>query len=54
MKKFNYNVEIEIFRNSTQIFWGCPEGFFSKVWVSKKAPRLAKTMPGDLHDRYHL
>ena len=46
MKKINYNLEIEIFRNSTQKKIGCPEGFFLKVWVSKKAPRplLAKTM----------
>ena len=35
MKKF----EIEVFRNSTQKKIGCPEGFFFRVWVSKKAPR---------------
>ena len=38
MKKFNYKLEIEIFRNSTPKI-GCPEGFFLRVWVSKKAPR---------------
>ena len=38
MKKINYKLEIEVFRNSTQKI-GCPEGFFLRVWVSKKAPR---------------
>ena len=38
MKKFNDKLEIEIFRNSTQKN-GCPEGYFLRVWVSKKAPR---------------
>ena len=39
MKKFNYKLEIEIFRNSTLKKFGCPEGFVLRVWVSKKAPR---------------
>ena len=39
IKKFNYNLEIEISRNSTQKKFGCPERFFLRVWVSKKAPR---------------
>ena len=43
MKKFNYKLEIEIFRNSTQKYVGVPEGFFLRVWVSKKAHR-PKTM----------
>ena len=33
MRKFNYKLEIEIIRNSTQGV------FFLRVWVSKKAPR---------------
>ena len=39
MKKFNYKLEIGIFRNSTQKYLGCSEGFFLRVWVSKRAPR---------------
>ena len=39
MKKFNYKLEIEIFRNSTLKRFGCPDRFFLRVWVSKKAPR---------------
>ena len=39
MKKNNFKLEIEIFRNSTQKIFGYPEMFFSRVWVSKKAPR---------------
>ena len=40
MRKFNYKLEIEIFRNSTLKDLGVrPEGFFLRVWVSKKAPR---------------
>ena len=39
MKEFNYKLKIEIFRNSTHKKIGCPEGFFLRVWVSKKAPR---------------
>ena len=39
LKKFNYKLEIDIFRNSAQIFFRCPEGFLLRVWVSKKAPR---------------
>ena len=39
MKEFNYKLKIEIFRNSTRKKIGCPEGYFLRVWVSKKAPR---------------
>ena len=39
MKKINNKLEIEIFRKFIQKEIGCPEGFFLKVWVSKKAPR---------------
>ena len=41
MKNFNYKLEIEIFWNSTLKNLGVltPEGFFLRVWVSKKAPR---------------
>ena len=42
MKKFNYKLEIEIFRNSTQKI-GCPERFFLMVWVSKKAKTMVVT-----------
>ena len=45
MRKFNYKLQIEIFRNSTQKM-GVLRGSFLRVWVSKKAPDalLAKTM----------
>ena len=36
---FNYKLEIEIFRNFTHKKFGCPDGFFLRAWVSKKAPR---------------
>ena len=39
MKKFNYKLEIEIFRNSSQKDLGVLRVFFIRVWVSKKAPR---------------
>ena len=39
MKKFNYKLEIEIFRNSTQNYLGVLRGHFLWVGVSKKAPR---------------
>ena len=41
MEKFNYKLEIGIFRNSTQKYLGVltPEGLFLRVCVSKKAPR---------------
>ena len=40
MKTFNYKLEIEIYRNSTLKDLGVlAEGFFLRVWVSKKAPR---------------
>ena len=35
MKKFNYELEIDIFRNSSIIF-GCPERCLLRVWPSKK------------------
>ena len=38
MKKFNYKLEIEFKKFHTKKF-GCPKGFFLRVWVSKKAPR---------------
>ena len=42
-EKFNNMLEIDILRNSSQFFFwgggGCPEGYFSRVWVSKKTPR---------------
>ena len=51
MKKLNYKLESEIFRNSTLKELGVLRGFFLRVWVSKKIPRgqnpdalLAKTM----------
>ena len=47
MKKFNYKLEFEIFRNST-LKNGCPGGFFLKVnfGCPKRHPDalLAKTM----------
>ena len=47
MKKFNYMLEIDILRNSSQFFL-CPDGCFLRVWVSKKTfledALLAKTM----------
>ena len=39
MKKFNYKLEIEIFRNSTLENLGVLRGSFFRGWVSKKAPR---------------
>ena len=38
MEKFKYMLEIDILRNSSQKI-GCPEGYFLRVWVSKKIPR---------------
>ena len=49
MKKFNYKLEIGIFRNSSQNQIGCPEGFFLRVWVSKKAPRRPAGQDHDVH-----
>ena len=54
MKVFNYVFEIDILRNSSHfkkfltIFFGCFEGCFSRVWVSKRRPDalLAKTVSG--------
>ena len=41
MKKFNYMLEIDILRNSSQNFWGV-----LRVWVSERHPdaQLAKTI----------
>ena len=39
MKKFNYMLEIDILKKSLSKIFGCPEGCFSRVWVSKKTPR---------------
>ena len=45
MKKFNYKLKIEIFRNSTQKKFGCPEGcFFKGLCVQKGQALLVKTM----------
>ena len=38
MKKFNYRLEIDILRNSSQKNVGVQRGVFLKVWVSKKTP----------------
>ena len=50
MKKFNYNLEIGIFRHSTQIFWGDLRGSFQGFGCPKRHPDalLAKTMAGDI------
>ena len=39
MKKFNCMLETDILRNSSHNSFGCPEGCFLRVWVSKKTPR---------------
>ena len=39
MKKFNYMVEIDILRNSSQKKVGVLMGVFLRVWVFKKTPR---------------
>ena len=46
-KKFNYKLEIDIFRNSTQKYLGVLRGSFSGFGCPKKHPDalLAKTMP---------
>ena len=46
IKKFNYKLEIEILRNSTQIFLGVLRGSFQGFGCPKKHPDalLAKTM----------
>ena len=48
MKKFNYELEIEIFRNSTQKNLGVLRGSFQGFGCPKKHPDalLAKTMAG--------
>ena len=46
MKKFNHNLEMEIFRNSTQKFLGVLRGSFQGFGCPKRHPDalLAKTM----------
>ena len=46
MKKFNYKLEIEIFRNSTQKYLGVLRGSFLGFGCPKRYPDalLAKTM----------
>ena len=39
MKKFNYMVEIDILRNSSQKKIGCPDGCFFKGLGVQKTPR---------------
>ena len=48
MKKFNYKLQIEIFRNSTQNILGVLRGSFQGFGCPKRHPDalLAKTMPG--------
>ena len=49
MKKFNYKLEIEIFRNTTQNVLGVLRGSFQGFGCPKKHPDalLAKTMASD-------
>ena len=54
MEKFNYKLEIEIFRNSTQKDFGCPEGFFLRVLGVQKGtqtPCWLRPCPEDLQAR---
>ena len=37
-KKFKYMLEINILRKSIQNNFGCPEGLFLRIWVSKQHP----------------
>ena len=55
MIKFNYKLEIEIFRNSTQNFLGVLRGAFSGFGCPKKHPDalLAKTMQPGVHYSAH-
>ena len=48
MKKFNYILEIEILRKSSQFFLGVLGGAFLGFWCPKRPPDalLAKTMFG--------
>ena len=39
MKKFNDMLEIDIFKKFLSKEYGCPDGCFLRVWVSKKTPR---------------
>ena len=39
MKKFDCMLEIDIFKKFLIKEFGCPEGCFLRVWVSKKTPR---------------
>ena len=38
-KKVINGLEIDILRNSSQKICGCPEGWFLRVWESKKTPK---------------
>ena len=46
MKKVNYMLEIDVLKKFLTEKFGCPEGCFLKVWVSKRHPdaMLSKTM----------
>ena len=54
MNKFNYKLEIDILRNSSQKNLGVLRGAFLRVWVSKRHPDalLAKTMVHPLGTYY--
>ena len=54
MKKFNYKLEIEVFRNSTQINLGVLRGSFLRFGCPKRHPDalLAKTMHLQLTSEY--
>ena len=45
-ENFNYMLEIDILKNYSRIFGGCPKECFFRVWVSKRCPDalLAKTV----------
>ena len=57
MRKFNYKLEIEIFRNSTQNILGVLRGSFQGFGCPKRHPDalLAKTMGGtvDMSANYY-
>ena len=38
MEKLHHMLEIDILRNSSLKKIGCPEGWFLRVWVSKRLP----------------
>ena len=54
MKKFNYMLEIDILRNSSQIFLGVLRVAFLGLGCPKRHPDtlLAKTMPGSLSNTW--